>query len=136
MAEERTTLAGTFDSAAEVYQEARPQYPERLFDRLVSITSLQPGDRVLEVGAGPGKATLPLARRGLRITALEPGPALAARARRDLAGYPVEVVEARFEDWDGEPSAYAAVIAATSWHWVDPEVRYLERLVRCSREAT
>jgi SAM-dependent methyltransferase len=125
VAEERTTLAGTFDSAAEVYQEARPQYPERLFDRLVSVTGLQPGDRVLEVGAGPGKATLPLARRGLRITALEPGPALAARARRDLAGYPVEVVEARLEDWDGEPSAYAAVIAATSWHWVDPEVRYL-----------
>jgi cyclopropane fatty-acyl-phospholipid synthase-like methyltransferase len=122
VAEERTTLAGTFDSAAEVYQEARPQYPERLFDRLVSVTGLQPGDRVLEVGAGPGKATLPLARRGLRITALEPGPALAARARRDLAGYPVEVVEARLEDWDGEPSAYAAVIAATSWHWVDPEV--------------
>jgi SAM-dependent methyltransferase len=125
VADERTTLAGTFDSAAESYQEARPQYPERLFDRLVSVTGLQPGDRVIEVGAGPGKATLPLARRGLRITALEPGPALAARARRDLAGYPVEVVEARLEDWDGEPSAYAAVIAATSWHWVDPEVRYL-----------
>jgi protein-L-isoaspartate O-methyltransferase len=88
VAEERTTLAGTFDSAAEVYQEARPLYPERLFDRLVSVTGLQPGDRVLEVGAGPGKATLPLARRGLRITALEPGPALAARARRDLAGCP------------------------------------------------
>jgi SAM-dependent methyltransferase len=124
VADERTTLAGTFDSAAELYQEARPQYPERLFDRLVSVTGLQPSDRVLEVGAGPGKATLPLARRGLRITALEPGPALAARARRDLAGYPVEVVEARFEDWDGEPGGYAAVIAATSWHWVDPEVRY------------
>jgi trans-aconitate methyltransferase len=131
VADERTTLAGTLDSAAEVYQEARPQPPERLFDRLVSITSLQPGPRGR---CGPVKATLPLARRGLRITALEPGPALAARARRDLAGYPV--VEARFEDWDGEPSAYGAVIAATSWHWVDPEVRYLERLVRCSREAT
>jgi 2-polyprenyl-3-methyl-5-hydroxy-6-metoxy-1,4-benzoquinol methylase len=51
-----------------------------------SVTGLQPGDWVLEVGAGPGKPTLPLARRGLRITALEPGPALAARARRDLAG--------------------------------------------------
>ena len=125
VADERTTLAGTFDSAAELYQEARPEYPQRLFDRLVSVTGLQPGDRVLEVGAGPGKATLPLARRGLWITALEPGPALAARARRNLAGYPVEVVETRFEDWAGESSAYVAVIAATSWHWVDPEVRYL-----------
>lgn len=125
VADQRTNLAATFDRAADLYQEARPDYPERLFDRLVAVTGLQSGDCVLEVGAGPGKATLPLARRGMRVTALEPGPALAAHARRNLAGYPVEVVEARFEDWDGQPGEYAAVVAATAWHWVDPEVRYL-----------
>jgi SAM-dependent methyltransferase len=124
VADQRKDLAATFDSAADLYQEARPDYPERLFGRLVAVTDLQPGDRVVEVGAGPGKATWPLARRGMRITALEPGQALAAQARRNLAGYPVEVVEARFEEWDGEPGAYAAVVAATSWHWVDPEIRY------------
>ena len=124
MADQRRELAATFDGAADLYQEARPDYPERLFDRLVAVSDLRPGDHVLEVGAGPGKATLPLARRGLRVTALEPGPALAAQARRNLGNYPVEVVEARFEEWDDEPGVYAAVVAATSWHWVDPEVRY------------
>ena len=79
---------------------------------------------MLEVGARPGKATLPLARRGLLVTALEPGPALAAQARRNLAGHLVEIVQAPFEEWDGEPGTYAAVVAATSWHWVDPQVRW------------
>lgn len=114
----------TFDQAAELYQQARPDYPPVLFDRLIDITGLRAGDPVLEVGAGPGKATLPLARRGLRVTALEPGPALAAQARRNLAGYPVDVVEVSFEDWHSPPEAFAAVVAATAWHWVDPGRRY------------
>jgi hypothetical protein len=31
-------------------------------------------------------------------------PALAAHVRRNLADYPVEVVEARLEEWDCEPA--------------------------------
>lgn len=124
MSEEREALARTFDSAADLYMGARPDYPAQLFDRLMVTTGLRPGDRVLEVGAGPGKATSALAQRGLRVTALEPGPALAARARELLADYRVDVVETTLEDWHGERSAYDAVVAATSWHWVDPELRY------------
>ena len=121
---DRERLRRTFDQAAQLYQYARPEYPEELFNRLMDVTGLRSGDQVLEVGAGPGKATLPLARRGLRITAIEPGPALASQARHNLSGYPVEVVEARFEDWAGPPGSFAAVVAATAWHWVDPQVRY------------
>ncbi len=90
----------------------------------MQVAALGPGDRVLEIGSGPGTATLPLARRGLRITALEPGPALAAHARANLRGYPVDVVGTRLEDWDGPAETFAAVVAATAWHWVDPRRRY------------
>jgi SAM-dependent methyltransferase len=122
--DDRQRLRTTFDQAADLYQQARPEYPEELLDRLIEGCGLQPGDQVLEVGAGPGKATLPLARRGLQITALEPGAALAAEARRNLADYPVDVVQARFEDWDGPAGRYGAVVSATAWHWVDPHLRY------------
>jgi SAM-dependent methyltransferase len=122
--DERDRLARTFDRAAELYQAARPDYPEELFDRLLEDCRLRPGDRVLEVGAGPGKATLPLAHRGLKITAVEPGAALAAQARRNLAGFPVDVVQTRFEEWNGPAGRYSAVVSATAWHWVDPQLRY------------
>jgi SAM-dependent methyltransferase len=121
--DERERLRQTFDQAAEIYDRARPDYPEALYDDLVALAGLVPGDHLLEVGCATGKATRPLARRGFRITCVELGPELAAAARQNLAGYDVEVVEGRFEDWlPGEP--VSLVFAATAWHWVDPRVGY------------
>jgi len=120
---ERERLRETFDQTAESYHRVRPDYPEALFDDLIVLAGLAPGDRLLEVGCATGKATLPLARRGFRITCVELGADLAAAARRNLAGLDVEVIEGRFEDWwPAEP--VSLVYAATAWHWVDPAVRY------------
>jgi SAM-dependent methyltransferase len=65
-----------------------------------------------------------LAESGLDVTALEPGPSLAALARRNLAGFAhARVVESKFEDWDPAGARYDAVVAATSFHWIEPAVR-------------
>jgi len=120
---EREQLRQTFDRAAERYDRARPEYPEALFDDLVALAGLRPGDHLVEVGCATGKATRPLARRGFRITCVELGAELAAVARQNLAGYDVEVVPGQFEAWaPAEPASL--VYAATSWHWIDPAVRY------------
>jgi SAM-dependent methyltransferase len=123
---ERDRLKVTFDTVADRYHEARPSYPDELFAALVEAARLGPGARLLEVGSGTGKATRPLAARGFAITCLEPGPHLAAVARRDLAGFPdVQIVSQAFEDWqppDGQ--RFDLVFAATSWHWIDPAVGY------------
>jgi trans-aconitate methyltransferase len=120
---ERERLRETFDQAAEAYQRVRPDYPEALFDDLIELAGLAPGDQLLEVGCATGKATVPLARRGFRITCVELGAELAAVARRNLAGLDVEVVAGRFEDWEPEQPV-SLVFAATAWHWVDPRIRY------------
>lgn len=122
----RERLRATFDHAAARYQDDRPDYPEQLFADLLALTGVAPPAHLLEVGCGPGKATLPLARRGFRITAIELGDALAAEARRRLAPFPgVSVVTSSFEDWSApEGVRYDLVYAATAWHWVDPEVKY------------
>lgn len=121
---DRERLAATFDSAAALYQRARPEYPPALYERLLEVTRLEPPAPLLEVGCATGKATLPFARLGFRITALELGAALAAAARANLAGYEVDVVEARFEDWEPDGAVFDLVFAATAWHWVDPDLRY------------
>ena len=121
--EERERLRQTFDRAAERYDRVRPDYPEILFDDLIALAGLAPGDHLLEVGCVTGKATRPLARRGFRITCVELGAELAAAARENLAGFPVEVVRGQFEDWQ-PPEPVSLVYAATAWHWIDPAVRY------------
>jgi SAM-dependent methyltransferase len=123
---ERERLRRTFDSAAERYHRARPDYPDRLYDDLVRLAVLRPGSRLLEIGCGTGKATSPLARRGFRITCLELGAKLAAQAARNLAAFPdVQVVNSPFETWP-RPSGtvFDLVFAATAWHWIDPAMRY------------
>ena len=125
MSEDRERLRVTFDTAADLYQRARPEYPPELFDELVELAGLRPGARLLEIGCATGKATRPLAERGFRITALEIGADLALAARRNLAGFPhVEVVHASFEEWrlPSDPS-FDLVYAATAWRWIDPAIR-------------
>jgi ubiquinone/menaquinone biosynthesis C-methylase UbiE len=53
----RVHLGRTFDEDAELYDRARPGYPPELFDDLAEVAGTGPGCRVLEVGAGTGKAT-------------------------------------------------------------------------------
>ncbi|MEV6741788.1 class I SAM-dependent methyltransferase [Streptomyces sp. NPDC051104] len=120
----RARLSRTFDEDAELYDRARPGYPPELFDDLAELAGARPGSRVLEVGCGTGQATVPLAERGCRITAVEAGPHMAAVARRNLAGAPaVEVVTADFESWPLPEEPFDAVVSATAFHWIDPAVR-------------
>jgi SAM-dependent methyltransferase len=120
-------LRTTFDAEAELYERARPSYPDELFDDLVELAGLKARSRVVEVGCGTGKATLPLAGRGLRITCVELGTSLAAIAQRKLALFPgVQIVNADFETWRPERADYDAVAAFTAFHWIPRELRYLK----------
>jgi SAM-dependent methyltransferase len=123
----RARLGQTFDAASALYQQARPEYPAELIERVIEVTGIRAGDHLLEIGCATGKATLPLARRRFRVTCIEPGSNLAAVARRTLAAYPnVRVVEGRFEDVQAlaEGAPFDLVFAANAWHWLDPDVRY------------
>ncbi len=118
--------AEIFDSVADKYQQARPEYPAELFDTLLETAGIDADSAVLEIGCATGKATLPLARRGLHITGVEIGAELAAAARRNLAAFPdVRIVHSAFESWRSSgPGRFDLVLAATAWHWLDPATRY------------
>lgn len=125
MIQDRQALGRTFERSAELYDEVRPGYPEALFDDLERLSGVPTRGRVLEIGCGTGKATLPLARRGYRVLCLEPGASLAAIARRNLAPFPeIEVRGCTFEECELEREAFDLVVAATSFEWLDPAVRY------------
>lgn len=113
-----------FTQVAELYDQVRPVYPAQLVAGLAELAGIGPGSRVLEIGPGTGQLTVPLARLGCRLTAVELGPELAAVARRNLAGYPAaEVVVSAFETWPLPDEPYDAVVSATAFHWIDPTIR-------------
>ena len=121
----REQLRTVFNLAAEDFDRTRPVCPPQAFDDLVRLAGLAPGDRVAEIGCGTGQATVPMAERGLAVTAIELGPELAAVARRRLARFPAaEVVTGSFEDWLPPGPPYAAVVAFSALHWIDPGLRY------------
>jgi SAM-dependent methyltransferase len=123
---DREELRETFNRTAARYHQARPDYPPALYDALMHAAHLRPGDCALEIGPATGKATIPLARRGLLITGVELGADLAREARANTAGLPVRIIDGRFEDFVLPHGAapFDLVFAATSWHWIDPAVSY------------
>jgi SAM-dependent methyltransferase len=117
--ETRLHLGATFNAAADGY-EARPEYPDEIYTLLAERCGCGPGTRVLEIGPATGLATMRLLAMGAEITAVEPGPALAARLRARTVGRPLDVVESSFETAALPAAAFDLVAAATSFHWVDP----------------
>lgn len=110
---------------AELYDRVRPGYPDDALDALIALAGLPRRGRVLEIGAGTGQMTVPLAERGYHITAVEIGEHLAERLRRNLREYAdVDVVCGAFEDADLPDGSYDLVTAATAFHWFDRPVAY------------
>ncbi|GIE98088.1 class I SAM-dependent methyltransferase [Paractinoplanes rishiriensis] len=114
-------LGRIFNEVPELYDRVRPGYPDALFDDLATSTGLDEQSTVLEVGCGTGQATRSLATLGCAITALEPGPDMADLARARLATFPkVKIKTTKFEQWYATRQRFDLVVAASSWHWVDP----------------
>jgi SAM-dependent methyltransferase len=105
--------AESFGAKAEEYDRARPGYPEALVAQIVAGS---PGLDVLDVGCGTGIAARQFQAAGCTVLGVEPDKRMAdfARAR----GLPVEV--ATFEAWHPGGRTFDTVIAAQSWHWIDP----------------
>jgi SAM-dependent methyltransferase len=80
-------------------------YPRNAFTKgteqeigfLVDALALRPGDRVLDVGCGPGRHALALARRGIEVAGVDLSPDFVASARETAT---VEGLTARFEVLD------------------------------------
>jgi len=121
---ERERLRRTFGEDAELYDRCRPSYPDELYEDLAALVGPSPRIRVLEIGCGTGQATRPLTDLGWAVTAVELSADLAAVARRKLADRPgVEIVVGSFEEWALRDEGFDLVLAATSFHWIDPELR-------------
>jgi ubiquinone/menaquinone biosynthesis C-methylase UbiE len=104
-----------FERAADVYDRARPDYPAAGVDWLWNRLGLTAGDRLVDVGAGTGKLSAPLAARGADVVAVEPVAAMRERLVAALAS--ATAVEATAEALPVADGPAAAVVAGQAFHW-------------------
>jgi Dimethyladenosine transferase (rRNA methylation) len=109
-----------------IYDEIRPSYPERLIEDVIYKTNIKPGDRLLEIGPGTGKATVQFAEKGFLIHGVELGRDMAEIFEVKCACYPnVTLDVAAFEEWNCPKSQeYDMIYCAQAFHWLDPNVKY------------
>lgn len=116
-----------FGEVADAYDRQRPTYPPKVIGAILAFAGLEHDTTtpVAEVGAGTGKASAMFAAAGINLLCIEPSPAMADVARRNLAEFRnAEVLVSSFEEWQNEPHAYGLLYAAQSWHWITRDVRY------------
>jgi SAM-dependent methyltransferase len=123
--EQRKTWYG---NVAQTYDRVRPKYTQEFLERVFEVAGISTTvGNILEVGCGPGTATLSLAKMGFSIVSLEPNLEACAIARQNSSIYPsVEIINTNFEEWEPIDRSFDALVAATSWHWVAPKSKHLK----------
>jgi SAM-dependent methyltransferase len=108
-----SVAAAGFARSAQAYERGRPGYPDAAVDWLAEHVA---GRRVVDLAAGTGKLTRPLAERGFEVVAVEP---IAQMRAVIAAGDRVEARDGTAEA-TGLPDASAdAVTVAQAFHWFD-----------------
>jgi SAM-dependent methyltransferase len=114
-----------YSPAAEAYNQVRPRYPQALIEQVVEIAQLSSRSNLLEVGCGPATATTAFAHLGCSMLCLEPNPDFYHLAQKNCELYSnVKIQNYSFEEWELETSSFDAVLAASSFHWIPPEIGY------------
>ncbi len=123
----RQHLRETFNQSADLYDRIRPGYPDSLVDDVITLSGIPKQGRILEIGCGTGKATELFASRGYSMDCLDLGNDLVAIAATKFREFDnIQFIVNSFEDWKSNDQVYDLIIAATSFHWVNPMVAYVK----------
>jgi SAM-dependent methyltransferase len=102
-------MSGAFRVGGDAYDDFMGRYSTTLARLFADFAGVEPGDRVLDVGAGTGALTAELLARGAVIVAEEPSPEFAAALRARLPG--VEVHETPAEELPFAADEFDAALA-------------------------
>ena len=113
------------------YADARPGYPEQIWDTLRLRCGLESA-LVLEIGPGPGTATGPLLKTGSSVVTVEPDQRLAAFLVTRFSSPRLSVINAPFETAPIPQTDFDVACAFTAFHWLDskPALARVRALLR------
>ena len=123
----------SFDVAAEAYDSFMGRYSSQLSVQMADLAGVRTGQRVLDVGCGPGTLTAELvARLGPEaVAAVDPSSSFVEAARVRHPG--VDVRQASAESLPFEDGAFDAAIAQLVVHFMADPVAGLSEMARVTR---
>ena len=123
----------SFDVAADAYLRFMGRYSEPLAAQFADLAGIGRGQRVLDVGCGPGALTAVLASRAGAdaVSAIEPSASFAAATRERLPG--VDVRQFPAEKLPFPDDAFDAALAQLVVHFMTDPVAGLRQMARVTR---
>jgi len=123
----------SFDVAAESYGRFMGRYSEPLAAEFVRLADPQPGQRVLDVGCGPGAVSARLVERlgAPAVCAIDPSAPFVAATRERLPGVDVRQGTAEALPWADD--AFDQALAQLVVHFMTDPVAALREMARVTR---
>lgn len=123
----------SFDVAADAYDRFMGRYSIQLAPQMADLASVRPGQRVLDVGCGPGSLTSELVSRvgPSAVSAVDPSEPFVAAARTRNPG--VEVLQASAEGLPFPDRTFDAALAQLVVHFMSDPVAGLAEMARVTR---
>jgi SAM-dependent methyltransferase len=124
----------SFDVAAEAYDRFMGRYSGQLSAQMADLAGVAVGQRVLDVGCGPGALTAVLVMRvgaGGRVSAVDPSKPFVAAARARNPG--VDVQRATAEDLPFDDGRFDVALAQLVVHFMSDPVAGLGEMARVTR---
>ena len=121
-----------FNVAADSYDRFMGRYSAVLAPPMADFAGVEAGQRVVDVGCGPGALVAELIDRGAHVSAVDPSPQFVGAARER---YPdVDVRQAAAEQLPFEDASFDAALAQLVVHFMADPVRGIAEMARVTRD--
>ena len=123
----------SFDVSADAYSRFMGRFSEPLATEFVALLGLRHGDRVLDVGCGPGALTRQLVHRlgAAAVSAVDPSESFVTAVRERIPG--IEVYRAAAEDLPFADDRFDCAAAQLVVHFMTDPVTGLAEMARVTR---
>jgi SAM-dependent methyltransferase len=123
----------SFNVSADAYLQFMGRYSEQLAAQFADLAGVGPGQRLLDVGCGPGALTAELVRRAgaEAVSGVEPSRSFAAAVRERLPGADIHVGQA--EELPFAAGTFDAALAQLVVHFMADPVHGLREMRRVTR---